>query len=74
MLTISPSMAESVVYGSVMGAMGFCMLPLTMSGIQLPIVVFARSGRFEPAFAVFAGLTVVAAVAIAFLRPKRASA
>ncbi len=65
---------EPAVFGSVMGAMGFCMLPLTMSGIQLPIVVFARSGRFEQAFAVFAGLTVVAAVAIAFLRPKRASA
>ena len=61
---------EPAVFGSVMGAMGFCMLPLTMSGIQLPIVVFARSGRFEPAFAVFAGLTVVAARRRARLRVR----
>jgi len=64
---------EPGVFGSVMGAMGFCMLPLTMSSLQIPMIVFERSGRFELAFAIFAGLIVVAAIAVAFLRPKRAT-
>ncbi len=65
---------EPRVFGSVMGAMGFCMLPLTMSNIQLPMVVFARTGRFEFAFAAFAGLLVLAAVTIGFLGPRRSTA
>jgi len=64
---------EPAVFGSVMGAMGFCMLPLTMSSLQIPMVVFERTGRFEVAFAIFAGMSVVAAIAIGFLRPKRAT-
>ncbi len=58
------------VFGSVMGTMGLCMLPLTMSGLQLPMIVFARTGRFEPAFAAFAALVALAAIAIAFLVPR----
>jgi MFS family permease len=61
-------------FGSVMGAMGLCMLPFTMTAVQFPMAVFARTGRFELAFAVFAGVLAAAAVAIAFLGPKRATA
>ena len=60
-------------FGSVMGAMGFCMLPFTMAGVQFPISLFATSGRFELAFGVFAALLVAAGAAIALLGPKRAS-
>ncbi len=62
---------EPAVFGSVMGAMGFCMLPVTMSAVQLPMFVFERTGAFELAFAAFAGLLVLAGVVIGFLRPKR---
>jgi MFS family permease len=65
---------EPGVFGSVMGAMGFCMLPITMSLLQMPIVVFEETGRFELAFAVYTALLALAALAIAFLRAKRASA
>lgn len=61
---------EPAVFGSVMGTMAFCMLPLTMTSLQIPMVLFERSGRFELAFAIFAGLTVLAAVSIAFLRKR----
>jgi len=64
---------EPAVFGSVMGAMGFCMLPLTMSSLQIPMIVFERSGRFELAFAIFAVLTVAAAIAIGFLRARPAT-
>jgi nitrate/nitrite transporter NarK len=65
---------EPAVFGSVMGAMGFCMLPLTMTSLQIPMLVYERSGRFENAFAIFAVLTVASAIAIGFLRSKRATA
>jgi MFS family permease len=61
-------------FGSVMGAMGLFMLPFTMSGVQIPMSVFATTGRFELAFGVFAGLIALAMLAVALLRPKRASA
>jgi len=61
-------------FGSVMGAMGLFMLPFTMAGVQLPMAVFAATGRFELAFGLFAGLIALAIVAVALLRPKRASA
>jgi MFS family permease len=61
-------------FGSVMGAMGLFMLPFTMASVQFPASVFTATGRFEPAFGVFAALIAVAALAIAFLGPKRASA
>ncbi|MFI5318270.1 MAG: nitrate/nitrite transporter [Myxococcota bacterium] len=61
-------------FGSVMGAMGLCMLPFTMSGVQFPMAVFASTGRFELAFAGFAVVLALAAAAIGFLGPKRASA
>jgi hypothetical protein len=59
-------------FGSVMGAMGLCMLPFTMAGVQFPIAVFAATGRFELAFGVFAALIVVAGLAIGWLGPRRA--
>jgi hypothetical protein len=58
----------------VMGAMGLCMLPFTMAGVQFPMSVFAQTGRFELAFGVFAALVALAGAAIAFLRPKKATA
>jgi MFS family permease len=61
-------------FGSVMGAMGLCMLPFTMAGVQFPIAVFAATGRFELAFAGFAGLVVIAGAAIGWLGPRRAVA
>jgi MFS family permease len=60
-------------FGSVMGAMGLCMLPFTMAGVQFPIAVFAATGRFELAFGVFAALIVVAGLAIGWLGPRRAA-
>jgi nitrate/nitrite transporter NarK len=60
-------------FGSVMGAMGLCMLPFTMLSVQFPMAVFASTGRFEPAFVGFAAIVGLAAVAVAFLGPKRAS-
>jgi MFS family permease len=59
-------------FGSVMGAMGLAMLPFTMAGVQFPMAVFARTGRFELAFGVFAALVALAMGTIALLGPKRA--
>lgn len=64
--------AES--FASVMGAMGFCMLPFTMFGVQFPIAMYAATGRFELAFAGFAALIVIAGAAIALLRPRSLAA
>jgi nitrate/nitrite transporter NarK len=61
-------------FGSVMGAMGMFMLPFTMSGVQIPMSVFAATGRFELAFGVFAGLIALAMLSVALLRPRRAGA
>ena len=61
-------------FGTVMGAMGLFMLPFTMAGVQLPMTVFARTGRFELAFGVFAALIALAMVAVSLLRPRRANA
>lgn len=61
-------------FGSVMGAMGLFMLPFTMAGVLFPMFVFASTGRFEPAFAGFAGVLALSMAAITFLGPKRASA
>jgi MFS family permease len=61
-------------FGSVMGAMGLFMLPLTMASVQFPMAVFASTGRFEPAFGAFAVLVALAGAAIALLGPRRASA
>jgi nitrate/nitrite transporter NarK len=61
-------------FGSVMGAMGLFMLPFTMSGVQIPMSVFAATGRFELAFGMFAGLITLAMLSVALLRPRRVSA
>jgi nitrate/nitrite transporter NarK len=61
-------------FGSVMGAMGLFMLPFTMSGVQIPMSVFAATGRFELAFGMFAGLIALAMLSVALLRPRRVSA
>jgi hypothetical protein len=61
-------------FGSVMGAMGLFMLPLTMAGVQLPMSVFAATGRFEGAFAAFAAVIALAMISVGLLRPRRAAA
>ncbi len=61
-------------FGTVMGAMGLFMLPFTMAGVQLPMTVFARTGRFELAFGIFAALIALSMVAVTLLRPRKASA
>jgi MFS family permease len=61
-------------FGRVMGTMGLCMLPVTLAAVYVPMWVFGVTHRFEPAFAGFAVVVGLSAVAVLFLRPRRVAA